>query len=104
MGGSLTCCSTKAEGFEVGSFKLGAMHTPRHTPAHMSWRIHDALFVGDIAFHAGLAARRDNKAEYTTLEKSATPSSALPTLILPRSRSTSAPASFPSPRRTASPI
>jgi glyoxylase-like metal-dependent hydrolase (beta-lactamase superfamily II) len=26
------------------------MHTPGHTPAHMSWQIEDALFVGDTLF------------------------------------------------------
>jgi glyoxylase-like metal-dependent hydrolase (beta-lactamase superfamily II) len=35
---------------EAGSFLVRAMHTPGHTPAHMSWRIGDALFVGDTLF------------------------------------------------------
>jgi glyoxylase-like metal-dependent hydrolase (beta-lactamase superfamily II) len=35
---------------EMGSFRVHAMHTPGHTPAHMSWQIDDALFVGDILF------------------------------------------------------
>lgn len=35
---------------EVGSFQVRAMHTPGHTPAHMSWQIGDALFVGDTLF------------------------------------------------------
>ncbi|HSK30414.1 MAG TPA: MBL fold metallo-hydrolase, partial [Candidatus Limnocylindria bacterium] len=35
---------------EVGSFRVRAMHTPGHTPAHMSWCIGDALFVGDSLF------------------------------------------------------
>jgi glyoxylase-like metal-dependent hydrolase (beta-lactamase superfamily II) len=35
---------------EVGTFRVRAMHTPGHTPAHMSWRIEDALFVGDTLF------------------------------------------------------
>jgi glyoxylase-like metal-dependent hydrolase (beta-lactamase superfamily II) len=35
---------------EVASFKVRAMHTPGHTPAHMSWQIDDALFVGDTLF------------------------------------------------------
>jgi glyoxylase-like metal-dependent hydrolase (beta-lactamase superfamily II) len=40
------------EGQELaaGSFVLRAMHTPGHTPAHMSWQIGDALFVGDTVF------------------------------------------------------
>jgi glyoxylase-like metal-dependent hydrolase (beta-lactamase superfamily II) len=35
---------------ELGSFRVRAMHTPGHTPAHMSWQIEDALFVGDTLF------------------------------------------------------
>ena len=35
---------------EVGSFRVRAMHTPGHTPAHMSWQVGDALFVGDSLF------------------------------------------------------
>jgi len=35
---------------EVGAFRVRAMHTPGHTPAHMCWQIEDALFVGDILF------------------------------------------------------
>ena len=35
---------------EVGALRIHAMHTPGHTPAHMSWRIGDALFVGDSLF------------------------------------------------------
>ena len=35
---------------EVGSFRVRAMHTPGHTPAHMSWQISDALIVGDTLF------------------------------------------------------
>jgi glyoxylase-like metal-dependent hydrolase (beta-lactamase superfamily II) len=35
---------------EVGTFRVRAMHTPGHTPAHMSWQIEDTLFVGDALF------------------------------------------------------
>jgi glyoxylase-like metal-dependent hydrolase (beta-lactamase superfamily II) len=35
---------------EIGSFQAHAMHTPGHTPAHMTWQIGDALFVGDTLF------------------------------------------------------
>jgi glyoxylase-like metal-dependent hydrolase (beta-lactamase superfamily II) len=35
---------------EAGSFRVRGMHTPGHTPAHMSWQIDDALFVGDTLF------------------------------------------------------
>ena len=33
-----------------GSLEIEALHTPGHTPAHMSWRIGDAVFVGDTLF------------------------------------------------------
>jgi glyoxylase-like metal-dependent hydrolase (beta-lactamase superfamily II) len=33
-----------------GSLELTAMHTPGHTPAHMSWKIGNALFLGDTLF------------------------------------------------------
>jgi glyoxylase-like metal-dependent hydrolase (beta-lactamase superfamily II) len=35
---------------EVGALRVRAMHTPGHTPAHMSWRVDDAIFVGDTLF------------------------------------------------------
>ena len=35
---------------QAGKFHVRAMHTPGHTPAHMSWQIEDALFVGDTLF------------------------------------------------------
>ncbi|MEW6270902.1 MAG: MBL fold metallo-hydrolase [Thermodesulfobacteriota bacterium] len=35
---------------EVGALRVRAMHTPGHTPAHMSWQVGDALFVGDTLF------------------------------------------------------
>ncbi len=34
----------------VGELTVEAMHTPGHTPAHMSWKIGDAVFVGDTLF------------------------------------------------------
>lgn len=34
----------------VGGFDVDALHTPGHTPAHMSWRVGDAVFVGDTLF------------------------------------------------------
>ncbi len=34
----------------AGSFEVQALHTPGHTPAHMSWKIADAVFVGDTLF------------------------------------------------------
>lgn len=33
-----------------GSLEVEAIHTPGHTPAHMSWMIGDAVFVGDTLF------------------------------------------------------
>lgn len=33
-----------------GSLEVEAMHTPGHTPAHMSWKIGDVVFVGDTLF------------------------------------------------------
>lgn len=40
----------EADRLGVGSFEVEALHTPGHTPAHMSWRIGDAVFVGDTLF------------------------------------------------------
>jgi glyoxylase-like metal-dependent hydrolase (beta-lactamase superfamily II) len=33
-----------------GSLEIEALHTPGHTPAHMSWRVGDAVFLGDTLF------------------------------------------------------
>jgi glyoxylase-like metal-dependent hydrolase (beta-lactamase superfamily II) len=33
-----------------GTLAVDAIHTPGHTPAHMSWKIGDAVFVGDTLF------------------------------------------------------
>lgn len=38
------------EAFEAGGLRIEAMHTPGHTPACTSYRIGDALFVGDVLF------------------------------------------------------
>lgn len=35
---------------EFGDLRVHALHTPGHTPAHMSWQIGDAVFVGDTLF------------------------------------------------------
>jgi len=40
----------EGETLGVGSFEVQAMHTPGHTPAHMSWQIGDAVFLGDTLF------------------------------------------------------
>ena len=34
----------------AGPLSVRALHTPGHTPAHMSWRIGDAIFLGDTLF------------------------------------------------------
>ncbi|MBX9575123.1 MAG: MBL fold metallo-hydrolase [Caulobacteraceae bacterium] len=36
--------------FRLGSLEVGVMHTPGHTPACVSYRIGDAVFVGDTLF------------------------------------------------------
>jgi glyoxylase-like metal-dependent hydrolase (beta-lactamase superfamily II) len=33
-----------------GALEVEALHTPGHTPAHMSWKIRDAVFLGDTLF------------------------------------------------------
>jgi glyoxylase-like metal-dependent hydrolase (beta-lactamase superfamily II) len=38
------------ESLEVGSLSVKASHTPGHTPACLTYRIGDALFVGDTLF------------------------------------------------------
>lgn len=40
----------EGEKLDVGPFQVDALHTPGHTPAHMSWRIGDAVFTGDTLF------------------------------------------------------
>jgi len=35
---------------DAGDFNVEALHTPGHTPAHMSWRIGDTVFTGDTLF------------------------------------------------------
>lgn len=40
------------EGDELaaGTLRIRALHTPGHTPAHMSWMVGDAVFAGDTLF------------------------------------------------------
>jgi glyoxylase-like metal-dependent hydrolase (beta-lactamase superfamily II) len=40
----------EGERLSFGSLQVEAIHTPGHTPAHMSWKIADAVFVGDTLF------------------------------------------------------
>lgn len=41
-----------------GSLTVDAIHTPGHTPAHMSWRIEDCVFLGDTLFMPDYGAAR----------------------------------------------
>jgi glyoxylase-like metal-dependent hydrolase (beta-lactamase superfamily II) len=43
---------------DVGPFELEALHTPGHTPACMSYRVEDALFVGDTLFQPDYGTAR----------------------------------------------
>jgi glyoxylase-like metal-dependent hydrolase (beta-lactamase superfamily II) len=43
---------------EVGGLRILAMHTPGHTPACMSYRIGDAVFVGDAIFEPDYGCAR----------------------------------------------
>ena len=38
------------ERFRIGELEVETLHTPGHTPADVSWRIGDAVFVGDTLF------------------------------------------------------
>jgi glyoxylase-like metal-dependent hydrolase (beta-lactamase superfamily II) len=40
----------EGERLGFGTLEIEALHTPGHTPAHMSWRVGDALFLGDTLF------------------------------------------------------
>jgi len=46
------------EMLDVGPFELEALHTPGHTPACMSYRIQDSLFVGDALFQPDYGTAR----------------------------------------------
>jgi glyoxylase-like metal-dependent hydrolase (beta-lactamase superfamily II) len=41
---------TDGERFKVGEMEIEVLHTPGHTPADVSYRIGDAVFVGDTLF------------------------------------------------------
>ena len=49
-GGDFDRLLTDGERLEVGGLAIEVMHTPGHTPACVSYRIADALFVGDTLF------------------------------------------------------
>lgn len=40
----------EGEHLDFGELHIGAIHTPGHTPAHMSWKIGDVVFLGDTLF------------------------------------------------------
>jgi glyoxylase-like metal-dependent hydrolase (beta-lactamase superfamily II) len=46
------------ERLDVGPFEIEALHTPGHTPACMSYRIEDALFLGDTLFQPDYGTAR----------------------------------------------
>ena len=43
---------------DIGPCEIEALHTPGHTPACMSYRIEDALFVGDMLFQPDYGTAR----------------------------------------------
>ena len=49
-GGDFDRLLTDGERLEVGGLTIEVMHTPGHTPACVSYRIGDAVFVGDTLF------------------------------------------------------
>ena len=46
------------EKLDVGPFEIEALHTPGHTPACLTYRIEDALFVGDALFQPDYGTAR----------------------------------------------
>lgn len=50
MAANSTACSAKATLFPLGGLQVEVLHTPGHTPACVSYRIGDAVFVGDTLF------------------------------------------------------
>ena len=49
-GGDFDRLFSDGESLEVGGLKIDVIHTPGHTPACVSYRIGDAVFVGDTLF------------------------------------------------------
>jgi glyoxylase-like metal-dependent hydrolase (beta-lactamase superfamily II) len=49
-GSDFDCLLADGEKFKVGEMEIEVMHTPGHTPADVSYRIGDAVFVGDTLF------------------------------------------------------
>jgi len=48
----------EGDSLDVGPFVIEALHTPGHTPACMTYRIGDALFVGDTLFQPDYGTAR----------------------------------------------
>ncbi|MDP2379302.1 MAG: MBL fold metallo-hydrolase [Pseudohongiella sp.] len=46
------------EKFQIGDIDAEVIYTPGHTPADMSWRIGDAVFVGDTLFMPDVGTAR----------------------------------------------
>jgi glyoxylase-like metal-dependent hydrolase (beta-lactamase superfamily II) len=46
------------ETLDIGPFAVEAIHTPGHTPACMTYKIEDALFVGDTLFQPDYGTAR----------------------------------------------
>ncbi len=49
-GGDFDKLFTEGERFRVGALDVEVLHTPGHTPADVSYRVGDAVFVGDTLF------------------------------------------------------
>jgi glyoxylase-like metal-dependent hydrolase (beta-lactamase superfamily II) len=48
----------EGETFNIGEINAEVIYTPGHTPADMSWRIGDAVFVGDTLFMPDVGTAR----------------------------------------------
>lgn len=48
----------EGETFQIGDLQADVIYTPGHTPADMSWRIGDAVFVGDTLFMPDVGTAR----------------------------------------------
>jgi len=49
-GGDFDCLLRDGERLALGGLHIEVLHTPGHTPADVSYRIEDAVFVGDTLF------------------------------------------------------
>lgn len=48
------------ERFKIGELNVEVIYTPRHTPADISYKIEDAVFVGDTLFMPDYGTARAN--------------------------------------------